>query len=122
MRTLENDAGVVILVLGLHFLGVFKISLLYREMGVRQPVLPVFDTGTQGERNYTAADIRDGAWQFALLTIVDIAVFFAVLIVGFLYVWKRGDLDWVRAVTQHEPARASTGPHEPASHEPAISA
>lgn len=30
----------------------------------------------------------------------DIAVFFAVLIVGFAYVWKRGDLDWVRAMTQ----------------------
>jgi NADH-quinone oxidoreductase subunit A len=31
----------------------------------------------------------------------DIAVFFAVLMVGFAYVWRRGDLDWVRAVT-HE--------------------
>ncbi len=29
---------------------------------------------------------------------VDIAVFFAVLLVGFAYVWKRGDLDWVRAM------------------------
>lgn len=30
----------------------------------------------------------------------DVLFFFAVLIVGFAYVWKRGDLDWVRAVTQ----------------------
>lgn len=30
----------------------------------------------------------------------DILVFFAVLLVGFAYVWKRGDLDWIRAVTQ----------------------
>lgn len=30
--------------------------------------------------------------------IIDIAVFFAVLMVGFAYVWRRGDLDWVRAV------------------------
>jgi len=29
----------------------------------------------------------------------DLAVFFAVLLVGFAYVWKRGDLDWVRAMT-----------------------
>lgn len=28
---------------------------------------------------------------------VDILVFFAVLMVGFAYVWKRGDLEWVRA-------------------------
>ena len=28
----------------------------------------------------------------------DLLVFFGVLLVGFAYVWKRGDLDWVRAV------------------------
>ena len=32
------------------------------------------------------------------ISIVDIGVFFAVLLVGFAYVWKRGDLDWVRAL------------------------
>lgn len=31
--------------------------------------------------------------------LADIAVFFGVLMVGFAYVWKRGDLDWVRAMT-----------------------
>ena len=30
----------------------------------------------------------------------DILVFFAVLMVGFAYVWSRGDLDWVRALMQ----------------------
>ena len=30
--------------------------------------------------------------------LVDILVFFFVLLVGFMYVWKRGDLDWIRAV------------------------
>jgi NADH-quinone oxidoreductase subunit A len=38
--------------------------------------------------------------QLALSTLVDIGVFFAVLMVGFFYVWRRGDLDWVRAVGQ----------------------
>lgn len=41
------------------------------------------------------------------LAFVDIAVFFAVLMVGFAYVWKRGDLEWVRAsntVAQREAA------------------
>lgn len=32
--------------------------------------------------------------------VIDVLVFFAVLIVGFAYVWKRGDLDWVRSITQ----------------------
>lgn len=47
------------------------------------------------------------------LAFADIAVFFAVLMVGFAYVWKRGDLEWVRAahtVAQRDAASAaSTG-------------
>ena len=42
----------------------------------------------------------------ALFSIYDIGVFFAVLLVGFAYVWKRGDLDWVRAVSNQ---RAEVG-------------
>jgi NADH-quinone oxidoreductase subunit A len=38
------------------------------------------------------------AQQLALTSFADIGVFFAVLLVGFAYVWKRGDLDWVRTV------------------------
>ena len=44
--------------------------------------------------------IEDLARTLAQISIVDIAVFFAVLLVGFAYVWKRGDLDWVRALSQ----------------------
>jgi len=40
------------------------------------------------------------AWNLSVLTLVDILFFFGVLLVGFAYVWKRGDLDWVRAVTR----------------------
>ncbi len=32
--------------------------------------------------------------------LADILVFFGVLLVGFAYVWKRGDLDWIRALTR----------------------
>ena len=39
------------------------------------------------------------AFQLGLTGFADILVFFAVLLVGFAYVWKRGDLDWVRAVS-----------------------
>ena len=39
-----------------------------------------------------------GFKQLAWVTVVDIAAFFAILLIGFAYVWKRGDLDWVRAV------------------------
>jgi len=43
---------------------------------------------------------RETAMQIGWLGFWDIFVFFAVLLVGFAYVWKRGDLDWVRAVAQ----------------------
>jgi NADH-quinone oxidoreductase subunit A len=43
----------------------------------------------------------DAAFKLGAMGLVDILVFFGVLLVGFAYVWKRGDLDWVRAVTKH---------------------
>jgi len=42
--------------------------------------------------------VAETAQQIALMSFADICVFFAVLLVGFAYVWKRGDLDWVRTV------------------------
>ena len=45
--------------------------------------------------------------QLALAAMIDIAVFFAVLMVGFAYVWRRGDLDWVRAVRSVPAQRGS---------------
>lgn len=47
------------------------------------------------------------AMQMAKIGMFDIFVFFGVLLVGFAYVWKRGDLDWVRAMVNQ--ARASRG-------------
>lgn len=81
-------------------------KLSYQELGVRNPVVPttlpptldtkanqVSDAAAQSEKIAHA-----GFQQLAWLTIVDIVAFFAVLLIGFAYVWKRGDLDWVRAV------------------------
>jgi len=59
-----------------------------QELGMVDPQLAV-----QGG----AEVIRDAAQKIALTSFADICVFFAVLLVGFAYVWKRGDLDWVRA-------------------------
>lgn len=39
------------------------------------------------------------AHSLAMFGFADILVFFGVLLVAFAYVWKRGDLDWVRAIT-----------------------
>ncbi len=69
-----------------------------RELGVVNPQLPVLSSEQLNVTGGTEA-VRDTARKIALTSLADIAVFFAVLLVGFAYVWRRGDLDWVRAVS-----------------------
>src|SRR3984957_769929 len=66
---------------------------------------------TQSVQPITAA----AAHQLALLSLADILVFFGVLLVGFAYVWKRGDLDWVRAISRKNvtPAEILSAPSPP---------
>jgi NADH-quinone oxidoreductase subunit A len=39
----------------------------------------------------------EAARELAWFAFWDILIFFGVLLVGFAYLWKRGDLDWVRS-------------------------
>ena len=56
-------------------------------------------------------DQRDAARQLAWLAFGDIAVFFGVLLVGFAYLWKRGDLNWVRSTaSERVPATSTDAP------------
>ena len=88
---------------------------LYQELGVRDPQvadqipISLAHEIPLGLDQYRRANLitHRGARQLAFVTIVDIVVFFAVLLVGFAYVWRRGDLDWVRAVSRD---RAAHGP------------
>ena len=57
--------------------------------------------GGGAETVITAAN----AQTLGLTGFCDILIFFGVLMVGFAYVWKRGDLDWVRAVGSAEIGR-----------------
>jgi len=71
--------------------------------------------GTLGTENVVTPAV---AHSLALSGLVDILVFFGVLLVGFAYVWKRGDLDWVRALTAEKAQRdaaARPGKARPAS-------
>jgi NADH-quinone oxidoreductase subunit A len=107
-----------------------QAASLYRELGVRNPTVPQTPPPSLA-KIVTATDdvtrssqtIHEGARQLAWVTIVDIGAFFAVLLIGFAYVWRRGDLDWVRAVGQ---ARAAAEPRaasdDPLEQEAALSA
>ncbi len=48
----------------------------------------------------------------AWLAFIDILIFFGVLLVGFAYLWKRGDLEWIRSTAgqkEPEPVAAEGG-------------
>jgi NADH-quinone oxidoreductase subunit A len=72
----------------------------FRELGVRQPRMETILAEPSTSLEANAAATRTLARDMARMSIVDIGVFFAVLMVGFFYVWRRGDLDWVRAVSR----------------------
>ena len=81
---------------------------IYREMGIANPTLPPLApddaedliTSASAAEELGRAAIRNDARRLAYFAVADIAVFFGVLVVGFAYVWRRGDLDWVRAVNE----------------------
>jgi len=56
------------------------------------------------KKETTAMVDPETAWQLALIAFFDILVFFGVLLLGFAYLWKRGDLDWVRSTLAEHPA------------------
>jgi len=84
---------------------------LYETLGAAAPVV---GTQTQAE---LVNQVRSSASTLAWISILDIAVFFAVLLVGYAYIWKRGDIDWVRAVQAQRREeihrRAPTFSHDP---------
>ena len=83
------------------------------ELGVKSPQVPALaeqaEAAATGLSQVQRGDLAlaELASTLAKISIVDIAVFFAVLLVGFAYVWKRGDLDWVRALSRERAMRAS---------------
>jgi NADH-quinone oxidoreductase subunit A len=70
---------------------------LAREELLGQPNAPITATETEAAK------------EFALLAFLDIAVFFGVLLVGFAYLWRRGDLSWIRSTTAERAAEAEEG-------------
>ena len=70
----------------------------------------IADYGSMGQREEILPDEKIvltpfSAHTLALASMLDLGVFFAVLLVGFAYIWRCGDLDWVRAV-RHPPLAA----------------
>jgi NADH-quinone oxidoreductase subunit A len=59
------------------------------------------------EASKVAAENAQAASDLAWLAFGDILVFFGVLLVGFAYLWRRGDLDWVRSLAGQKAVEAA---------------
>jgi NADH-quinone oxidoreductase subunit A len=88
----------------------------YEELGVvnpEAPVPPMDWLSRDDSRKVTAMAsskaVESQARILARSSMLDLGLFFAVLLVGFAYVWRRGDLNWVRAIRHPAtPAEAAT--------------
>jgi NADH-quinone oxidoreductase subunit A len=74
-----------------------------------QKAIAALEGATEAERTAVADRItaqwkndRDAAGSGAWIAFFDILVFFGVLLVGFAYLWSRGDLKWVRSLASEE--------------------
>lgn len=89
---------------------------IYRQLGVANAAVPDASSGKIANQNRIESSSRN----LALASIIDIGVFFAVLMVGFAYVWRRGDLDWVRAVGEQRALRVRGEPPTITEEQPAL--
>jgi len=72
-------------------LGVTTDGVAVNQESRSPPAAPIADMGASRQT-------AEAARMLAFAAAVDLAVFFTLILLGFAYVWRRGDLDWVRAI------------------------
>jgi NADH-quinone oxidoreductase subunit A len=82
----------------------------FAELGVPRRGLEGILSEVPANPREQPAAVAEVGRRVALFSFYDILVFFAVLMVGFFYVWKRGDLDWVRAVSRERSVMSPRAP------------
>ena len=70
--------------------------------------------------NTTTPPEADASRRLAWIAFGDIMVFFGVLLVGFAYLWRRGDLEWVRSMAAQEGSSASVSVSENQAAQPPL--
>lgn len=100
---------------------------IYKELGIDNATVPPVNEALAQELGpdttpaiKNARAVEGVAHDIALLSLADIGAFFAILMVGFAYVWRRGDLDWVRVVSRERSGTPDRAP--PLVEQPVLSA
>ena len=74
------------------------------------PVASGEDAGSLRSENREV--IREFGNRLMGMALVDVLVFFGILLVGFAYLWYRGDLEWIRALPGETTSRPEVSPQE----------
>jgi NADH-quinone oxidoreductase subunit A len=89
----EKPIGTAWIQFDLRFYVVALLFVIFDvEIAFFFPWAVVFGDATRAAE---AGDATMG--EFARFAFAELLVFFAILLVGFAYLWKRGDLEWVRS-------------------------
>jgi NADH-quinone oxidoreductase subunit A len=101
----ERPVGTAWIQFDLRFYVVALLFVLFDvEIAFFFPWAVVFGEATQ------AADAGHAAARpFAAFAFVEFLIFFGILLVGFAYLWRRGDLEWVRSMSNEHPPSATRG-------------
>lgn len=89
---------------------------------VKEALIP--EHARRGGVASSAESDREQANTLAWFAFVDILVFFGILLVGFAYLWKRGDINWVKstAAEQEEAEEGPVGASPPVAVRPMVEA
>lgn len=92
----------------LNALGDAGLDEASRQQVVQALVPPHVEGAAQ-----SAAEMADLAVTLGWIALADILVFFGVLLVGYAYLWRRGDLNWVRSVEEEVKTWRQVGAEPP---------
>ena len=107
----EKPVGTAWIQFDLRFYVVALLFVIFDvEIAFFFPWAVVFGTATQAAEAGGANSAT--AHSFAQFAFVEFLIFFGILLVGFAYLWKRGDLEWVRSMSNQSPPDTPDRPTE----------
>ncbi|MEZ0230460.1 MAG: NADH-quinone oxidoreductase subunit A [Planctomycetota bacterium] len=82
----------------IRFYTVALVFLIFDvEVAFLYPWAVLFQGARQAGIAAAAADPAIAPWHFAAFLFSEMLVFVGILVVGFVYVWAKGDLSWIKA-------------------------
>ena len=82
----------------IRFYTVALVFLIFDvEVAFLYPWAVLFQEARQKGIADAAAGIVPAAWHYPMFLFGEMGVFVGILVVGFIYVWAKGDLSWIKA-------------------------